>query len=321
MKAVQVCKNIKKNIDGKKIITGEIHSVYSRAFNIVLENNDFITILSSEKSITPNSILLNKKIDFLKLEINQGSKTYISSNSIVIDDIGICIEFNNAKEWDPSPLFSYEKASESEILHKLEILEKLIYKYGKLEGIAPVLSNVGTLNKDYKLFSNTKIEMNEYSIFIIHRLEKFLKYISNNEIDKISDATKQIIGFGPGLTPSMDDLISGLMLSLVYLIDYYDLDNMKTLNINKLIISEVLNKTTRVSEEMLKSSSIGECMKDYRNFIISLLSDSNGEELKEKFINAIKFGDTSGTDTICGIYFGFRTLLNKKNRRLFINGA
>lgn len=321
MKAVQICKRIKKIIDIEKKITGEVHSVYCRAFNIISENNELITVLSNEKFLAPNSILLNKRADFYELGVPVGVDIIITKKEIIIDSCDINIGLTAAKDWDAAPIITYNKASEIDIFDKLKVMEKLIFEYGKLEGIAPILFNIGNLDEDYKLFSNINTKMNQYSMFIIHRLIKFLQNVSSNQIDKISDSVKQIIGFGPGLTPSMDDYISGMMLSLIYLSSYFSLDKNKILNLNKKIVSTALNKTTRVSEEMLKFSSVGESTESNREFIISILSDSSNEEFINKFMNAIKFGDTSGTDTLCGIYFGFRILLNEKNREVFVNGA
>ena len=49
---------------------------------------------------------------------------------------------------------------------------------------------------------------------------------------------KKLIGFGIGLTPSMDDFISGLMVSLVYLTKCYGFETSEAYNLNSEIIRE-----------------------------------------------------------------------------------
>lgn len=321
MRAIQICKRIRKTISKEKEMYGEIHSVYTRALNIVLENDELITVLSNEKAMSPNSILLNKKINFTDLGLLQGLEIAISEKQIAFNNIKFSIGLTNAKAWDSTPHFSYNKALEADIFNKLKLMENLILKHGKLEGIAPVLFNAGKINDEYKLFGNMYTEMNQYSIFIIHRLLKFLDDVSSNQIDRIHDSAKQIIGFGPGLTPSMDDLISGLMLSLVYLSHHYNLDQNKVMRLNECVAQTALNKTTRVSEEMLKLSSVGETSEANREFLISLLSNSSEREFTNKFMDVVNFGDTSGTDMLCGIYFGSKMLLNEKNKEVYANGS
>ncbi len=321
MKAVQICKRIRQIIDKEKKIYGEVHSVYTRALNIILENDELITVLSNGKAMSPNSILLNKKVSFCDLRLFQGLDMAISEKQIAFNNIKLNIGLTNTKDWDAAPRFSYKKATVFDILDRLKVMENLILRHGKLEGIAPILFNAGKINEDYKLFSHINAEMNQYSIFIIHRLLKFLDDVSCYQIDRINNSAKQIIGFGPGLTPSMDDFISGLMLSLIYLSHYFSLDENKVLQLNKTIVNTALNKTTRVSEEMLKFSATGETTDTNREFIIALLSDSNEKEFVNKFMNVVRFGETSGTDTLCGIYFGSRILLNEKNKEVFANGG
>lgn len=319
MNVIEICKDVINNIDTNGNITGEVLSVYSGAFNVISEDDELISILSKEKSIAPNSILLKQKTDFIKLGIFKGMKIIISKDEIIIPDITLYIKNSKAKIWDSGKYRETKDISEDRLISKLQLLENLIYEFGNLDGIAPIIFNLERLNKDYKLYTKVDVGLNQYSSFIIERINIFLKILSRFEKYKLPFIVNRLVGFGPGLTPSVDDFIAGVMLSLEYSTGVYDLNEKKVRIINKKIFECSLGRTTKVSEEMLKHACVGKTTRFNKDFIISLLTDCDEKVLKDNFIKVINFGDTSGTDMVCGIYIGFRMLLNIKNRRVFTN--
>lgn len=314
MKTIKICKSLEEIINDQ--ISGEIYSVYSKAINLITSDNLFFTLLSNEKPLSPNSIQLNEKIDFLYLEINKENKFFISNKNLTINDL--TIDLNSAKLIDLKPNFKYKKDKVNNIIEKLKTIEKYIYKYGKHDGIAPIIFNLN--NNKLNLYSDFKMDLNQYTIFIFNRLLNFLEVIANYRLNDINESVRKVIGFGPGLTPSVDDFISGIMISLIYLADYFNLNFEKILSLNKKILNASKNRTTRISEEMLIKSSYGETSENIRDFLIAILS-CNKFNILERFNKVINFGDTSGTDTLCGIYIGFRIFINDENRRFFENAS
>ena len=55
---------------------------------------------------------------------------------------------------------------------------------------------------------------NVYCTFIYRDLELFLKVLVSDKPEHALDLTERLIGFGPGLTPSCDDFLAGILLSL-----------------------------------------------------------------------------------------------------------
>ena len=123
---------------------------------------------------------------------------------------------------------------------------------------------------------------------------------------------KKLIGFGIGLTPSMDDFISGLMVSLVYLTKFYGFETSEAYKLNSEIIRLGLEGTTRVSSEMLMFSSLGKSSQLVKSLILTLLCETEDYRTLQKVKDAIDVGETSGTDTIFGIYVGFKIINNVK---------
>lgn len=320
MDVIQICMKVKRKIDKDEKLKGQVHSVFSRSCNIITSDDELITILSYKKSMAPMSILI--KLDsFKKLEIMQGMEVRFSKKFIWFDELNLNLDISKAKIFDPKVDFEYLRASEREVYKRLSNFEDCIYKYGKVEGVAPLIFNLGGYFENLSTFLYRKIPLNQYGVFIINRFVNFINLVIKNDIRDISEATKQIIGFGPGLTPAIDDFISGLMISFVYLSDYFRLDITKIYGLNSEIIKEINNRTTKISEEILKHSSVGEASETVKKFIISILSHSTEEEFFKRLMDVLEYGDTSGTDILCGIYIGFRIMFNDENRRLLTYGS
>lgn len=319
MKAIKMCERIKTEIEEKDTLYGYVHSVFSRSCNLLTNDNHLISILSNEKPISPFSITLNRTNSFIELGINQGMRVVIDNKNLKIKELDFDIDISRVKLWNPKPDFCFAGVQETDFIDRLKTIEDYIFNYGKLDGIAPLVFNVGDYVKDLKLFKNRKVKLNQYCSFILNRFIEYLKTITEYKTKDISDVTKQIIGFGPGLTPSTDDLLSGIMVSFVYLANYYDLDVLKIIELNNKMIKDVLCKTTRESYKMLKFAARGEVSEHVRALLVSMLNHSTDEEFKSNIINVLNFGETSGTDILCGIYTGFKIMLNEDNRRFLIN--
>lgn len=122
---------------------------------------------------------------------------------------------------------------------------------------------------------------------------------------------KNIIGYGIGLTPSMDDFISGMMISRIYIFYYLEKNLQTAYEFNHAIIKEIDNKTTRISEEMLKYSSLGQGNEYIKDLMISFLGNFPMEDFERNLLRSIEIGETSGTDMLLGIYTGSCILLHE----------
>lgn len=310
MIASQICSKLKSNIYNKQVEYGYIHSVFCSACNIISNNNKLITLLLSENNIGPMTITIKSNDSFLKLGLKKDAKVIFDKNSILICDINLKIELWKAKIWQIDCSFNYKKVNEQQLLRNIRKLEVMIIKYGKNQGVGHLVLNIKDYIDDLDSFDKKSISLNSNYSFIINNFLDFLKDVINNNVNHIDKSAQGIIGFGIGLTPSMDDFVTGLMISLIYLCDYYQLDKERAYKLNKMITHSISNRTTIISESMLMHAQYGYVMDDLRKLMISLLSD-NEKNMNKKIMDVFAFGSTSGTDMLCGIYIGSKIMLKK----------
>lgn len=320
MKALYICENLMNYITREKIVHGRVHSVFNNACNIETKYS-LITLLSRDKYMAPMSVIVNisEQVNFNKLNISQNLNFVFNVNGILCPEIDIFIELNDVKRWFSGVVIKSSPLSEKDILENIKIMEDKLNLYGKLNGLGPLVNMMGSEIKDLKLSAFQTHCSDKRFEFIKLRFMRFVHAFLECDVKNIAEAAEKVIGFGPGLTPSMDDFISGLMVSIIYLANYYNLDTLKVYDFNKELISKSINRTTKVSSEMLRHSCSGETNEAVRELMLAILYEQNREEIIRVIKKAISFGETSGTDTTLGIYTGCKILTNSKYRRGWLN--
>lgn len=313
MNATVICSELYKVIQ-KNQLRGQVHSVFDNSFNVIDENAQLITFLSPNKPMSPNSIKIEEKISFLDLPIKQGQRLTFFKDFVLNEDSKTVIYYDKASLWDKSPILLTDanllRESMENVFRKLNSMGTFILREGKKHGIVPLLKTLEGRIKGVELFINDNIVLTKKEEFIQERFLSFIDSYINEDIEEISLRASKIVGYGIGLTPSMDDFLSGIMISRIYLSSYLNQDIEKAYEINKAIIKHILNKTTLVSQEMMIHSSRGEVNEDLRNLMISLLTNRYADSFYECLKKVSSFGETSGTDMISGIYIGSHILLN-----------
>ncbi|WP_176461918.1 DUF2877 domain-containing protein [Anaeromicrobium sediminis] len=297
MDAKRICSDLKRQIEDGHIKRANVHSVFNRAINLMY-NHKIISILNDEEMMGPMTIVVdNKKLK--ELHIRQNDEVRFNEEKINFSNSEEVIFLQNCEPFNLSPNFSYTKDSVKNILSKLDTMEDTLYKLGNLDGIGSCIFNTSICKRKDRV-------LDEYSKFILPRIKIFLDACRDVDIQRISRITNQIIGFGPGLTPSTDDFLLGVIISFIYLDKHFDL---KMERFNRALVEDIENKTTLLSENLLYWAAKGKVGLPIKNVILSILSKNNEAKLKDNLKNLLKVGGTSGTDISCGIYVAFKIIV------------
>jgi len=272
-----------------RTIDGIVHSVFDHACNIQLDKNRLVTLISPKLPNYPSAIKLdiaeNRMIR--SIGFKTGMKAAVNKDEIKIPDINITILLTGAKVWDSSPLFLRSNISEEKLNENIEKIRDLILKYGKIEGVASIL-DVNAVDNNYKNF-------------IINSVKRLAKGISDFDYKEISEASKRLIGLGPGLTPAADDFLLGILASLYYIGYYFGnhLENLK--KIAGFIIYDLPGRTTFISEIMLRNGMKARFSEPIRDLMLAVIHTTS---VQDKCINLLNIGGTSGSDCAAGIVWG-----------------
>lgn len=115
-------------------------------------------------------------------------------------------------------------------------------------------------------------------------------------------AAISLAGLGPGLTPSGDDYLVGVLFGLWVLYPAAE-----TQPLREAILNSAVNRTTTLSSAWLNAAARGEANAPWKEFVAGLERDTFMTDVAHRIIDT---GHTSGTDALMGFARVVQTLLN-----------
>ena len=293
MEAVRITKRLKQYMDNNLGQIAEVHSVFHGAFNFVDSKGELIGVTSFDKDISPMSMIVNKH-SFDLDRIIQGNLIQFSRDSVNFLNLPLCISVRNPEVVDLE-LEKVGGVNWFNLHKKLALMKRIIIEEGSMDGIGELIK--------YFEFQETVTctmrhddEVNVYCKFIHERLVELLNGILEYDEGRVMDVLPKIIGFGPGLTPSTDDFMEGILMVL------------KTVRHEnkKFMISDwqglYEGKTTKISENMIKNAAKGYFAESYKELNYALFKD-DVMNIEAHVKRVIQKGSSSGSDFILGLYF------------------
>lgn len=293
---------------------GKVHSVFKNTINIQTEDESLISLFSDQKDITPMSLIVGKEFD--KIEMIKDMEVLFNRDGIVFPEIKRSLSVKSSKHWVSEPEVFSNNIQKRTYLGRMNRFEKILFEKGNDEGILNTVYHMTFDEFDVHPQDGLMPKLNDYSQFIYERLESFLEGVALRDEVVCGICLGKVVGFGPGLTPSVDDFVAGVMVSTYYLANYYQLNTEAVLNFNAFLLKEALGKTTAISEQMLKHASKGLVSNQYRNVLLALYHELD-LKIETSVEKALCFGETSGTDFLLGVYVINKMFMNKKIREVY----
>ncbi|KKM60707.1 hypothetical protein LCGC14_1539160 [marine sediment metagenome] len=285
---------------------GLIHSIFQRVINITVLENQLISLVGQEVGQGPLNILVNipKHINLLTIGIKRGDIVTRVGESIVIGENVIEISTQWTELWEPKRKFQTSLQPLKTIMANIEIMRDIALASDHLSGLGELIpfTHINGL-KD----SKTE-KLGSVSHLALPHISSMLKAIKSGHSHDIIRITKHLVGLGPGLTPAADDMLLGLMISMLYISENFNKTSIDVKKINKDIISIISGRTTIISEEFLREASVGKVNEAVASLMENLLT-SRQREVENSVRKLLDLGGTSGTDTVLGVILGSHLML------------
>jgi hypothetical protein len=270
---------------------GFIHSFFDKTINIKCrDTGDLYTLACNRLDNGPNSLVVdinsfsNKSFELNNHVFSTGKILYIENKLVV--------SLENIKTWECS-LPNYP-LDDRRLTENLNIMRNHISIYGKSGGMKTNLQTKKTF------------EM-EMSRMLEERSQSLLGSLVNKNMNDALHHAIGIVGLGPGLTPSGDDFLTGLMTVL-------NIPNIPPNPFKEFcqqVVMRAKTLTNEISYMTLRKASIGKV----RESIVHLLHSAiNGDqkELLSSLEKVLNIGSSSGTDIALGLVSGLETILKIK---------
>lgn len=279
---------------------GTVNGITSRGI-FVLTNSKRIIFLTADPYKGPLTVNLDWCLPAIK-EITPGSEVFFEKGTIRIPQASLQVELTHVRVWRPEPPTA-AKLTQQERLSRLNQFAVQISSCNNREGLGwmlPYLLPPGG--------STPETVMGEKWRQLVDALE-LRQNLANDNISHAADCIERFVGKGPGLTPSGDDFITGILLML----NRWKEPNLgpeSLENLNSHTIQAAYRKTTTLSANLIQCAAAG--LADER--LVAALDWIMGNGVLEDppVRGLLGWGHSSGID----VFTGFAAALSFKNKLL-----
>lgn len=294
--ALEVCHSLRRSIPAGGC-PATVHSVFDRAVNLVTPLG-LVTLLPKCRPLYPFSVRIDTDIPFPALGLRPDMSAMLLPGEASAGMLHV--DLTNALDTDLSVLERKELIVPPDLSDRLERLAGVIGEEGKPEGMAPLVFHLEEgSSADYA----ERFPHNHYTAFLLPRVRRLFDALHTGQIVEISAAAGAMAGCGPGLTPSSDDFLCGMMAAMLARGGARG-RVLRTMDITQRMVCAARVKTNVISGSFLIRSSQGLLSADVLDTVGQLFSNGPTQSLESAASRVITFGETSGTDILSGIYFG-----------------
>ena len=242
------------------------------------------------------AVKIPSKTTFRSLGINEGCHLDTDGADLVVGH-ELVLTTSETVTWEPEPVVS--TAPPDEILRRLDVLINLVDPLIPSDGLAEIIPlTAGIANAG----SSGVVNMNAVAAMAMPRLSRLCGGLTRSASEAIDQGVTGLVGLGPGLTPSGDDLLGGMLVVLRAMQNTASLYSVDALA--DCVTRHAATETTRISAAMLEQSARGYGSAAQHRLLQCLLEVDDRPDKVNAALDLIRTGHTSGWDALAGILLG-----------------
>ena len=256
---------------------------------VFLLAGDDVFFISFGSNRGPLTITLGLVIEEFQ-ELHIGSDVIFQSDELFFPNIKTGILWNANKIWTPPPAATFIAPPEQRRTTLQELAAGVLQNKEGEQGFTPFLGILINGRGAEQLSSELQS--------IWHHIPVIQKSLAKKDVSEIVSSLLPIMGLGRGLTPSGDDLIAGILLTLNrYPAQVFPDLSRKELNLA--LIQNARQKTTRLSTNIIEQAATGVADERLLKALDNIMIGSNAIDASIQEI--CHLGHSSGADTLVGI--------------------
>lgn len=277
--------------------SAEVMGVTSRGIFLKTEPK-WVIFLSFESYRGPLTVNLAGDTKPLKA-LTPGGLVQLTPGLITAPELDLTISTQNSIVWQPEPA-STPPSQQSDLLSRMKSFAREAYKQKAGEGLSDLLpALLPHITVDTP---NSKGNTQDFKPDILS-IQVDLK---RRELSSALQHSESLLGRGGGLTPSGDDFIIGLLLTLSRWKAVLGLDEDLSA-FNDQIVDAAYKKTTTLSANLIECAARG--LADERLIAALDYLMSGAGEQDQIFNQLLDWGNSSGVDALVGMVVGISTSL------------
>lgn len=249
-------------------------------------------------------------VSFQPHSFSAGQRFWISDASLWIGE-DMIIDLDQTEEWTPR-IFGVEKAGPMKMVNdRVDQLLSNLPKPPPDSGFGPaipVLSAMAGEGEPERISPDPFFNRALPYVFAIR------KACLNEEIFQVAQIGRDLIGLGPGLTPSGDDFMGGLLFSLHWLKRIFPEDFFWDEQPILDLIDWSLSRTHPISHVILRDLSSGHGPEPLYDILNGLLLGGDPDKVFLNIDQLCGIGHSSGWDMLAGLLTGMLLARGRVNR-------
>lgn len=269
--------------------TTTIQSVFESSINLRLDHEDrLITILVSDHYDLPQGIRLNaRNVSFQSLTV--GLRAVCQSGILRFASSTLTIDLRGASIWEAQlPILDITKLS---IRQACSMIWKALNRQQRL--------------KQTDLVAEDLLQPDRGSV-LTRKLSQPVRDLTagtkRRDVQASANAARQMIGLGPGVTPTGDDILIGYLAGL-WSIAFDDNQKIKFIELFGKALLKIIPETNEISRTYLAHA----IHKQFSSSLIKLLtatSEGDVEQISSATKEVMRVGHSSGMDSVTGLLMG-----------------
>ena len=280
-----------------------VSSVYNHSLNILVNNNKLLlTIADISNGYLPLSILakVERGLNFQQIGLSPGLKVLVSPEALLVQD-KLKLEIRHCN-WVSNKIAN-QAVSLCNLIENIGAAETRLRMLNNGYGLSNLMLYIDDIIKHKRLHdldsSLPVLRAVQILNILFGSLERGQQYLVFKTLPKL-------IGFGFGATPSGDDILLGIVVSIKYM--------NKTLNsygatiktdLLKETIKANINKTTLISKKYLLEALKGNISEKLSKYMEAILF-KNPDQVKEELEKLFSVGASSGKEILIGTLLGLK---------------
>jgi hypothetical protein len=270
-----------------------VHSVFKSAINLHLnEESGLLTLIASGEGDLPQGIRLDAPTDFSFEKFETGEPTVYRVGILHFENSSLTVQLSGARRWTCDlPALEFD-ITNPRVSTAWSLVWDALNKRQRLKGSEIVAEDLFRLESE--------------RTGVPRRVSEAMRDLLNATWQhKLSDALSinSLIGLGPGLTPSGDDLLVGYMAGLWCTVRDKRERNEFIARLGK-TITRLSRNTNEISRTYLYHAVRGQVSSRLANLAEAISRGEDHKHLLELAEAAMKIGHTSGMETVTGMLIG-----------------
>ena len=289
---------------------GEVVAVFRSSFYVRDSSGGLLCVASH--TLEDGPIMLKVRFptpcDLAALGVKVGMALLWENGGLLLGN-SFRFDMSRSTAWVPPVIKTM--ASPWEVSLRLRTLVRRLLERIPDAGLAPLLPCA----EDLAYGSLTGISCNsEAAIHAVSSVRRLVQGICEGDLREIDVAIGRIVGLGPGLTPSGDDVLGGAILGMNAVIDAYVSEGgnekivgagwREIVSFTTQSIVRHASGTTDISAALLRHAAKGVASAPVHRLLLHLLHPGCTADLVEGALAVADAGHTSGWDMLAGLALG-----------------